>query len=206
MPHMRWRLNADWALDQIFLSKWFIINDVFSHLKGRDLSLAGVYSFPLCHGRCEMLEMRCSQSSQRGLRWKLWKLKNLTDAGRRARLPVVSVFHLNAGDPRLALQFVACVTHEGHGVTRFFALAAPCAVHWCAWIPAGRRYRTWQIKQAELMLWSSLKCNITSLAKAVNQVAYFRFSNLFFDKFIHPRSGVSEGLLKPLIALHDVVI
>lgn len=58
--------------------------------------------------RCAMAGVKClkwgaATNSQRGLRWKFCKLKNLTDAGRRARLPVVSVFHLNAGDPRLAL-------------------------------------------------------------------------------------------------------
>lgn len=66
----------------------------------------------------------------------------LTDATWRAGLPVVSVFHLNAGDLALSLQLVTRVTREGHGVAGLPPLSVAAAIHRDTWISAGCCKRT----------------------------------------------------------------
>ena len=64
---------------------------------------------------------------------------SLTDAAWRAGLPVVSIFHLDAGDSALALQFISWITREGHRVTRLPPFPVATTIHGNTWISAGCR-------------------------------------------------------------------
>lgn len=61
----------------------------------------------------------------------------LTDTARRAGLPVVSIFHLDAGDSALPLQFITWITRKGHRVARLPTFPIATAIHRNAGISAG---------------------------------------------------------------------
>jgi len=63
-----------------------------------------------------------------------------TDAEGRAGLPVVAVVHLDAGDLVVALELVARVALEGHGVPGLPAVPAAAAVHGHARVAARGRH------------------------------------------------------------------
>lgn len=68
----------------------------------------------------------------------------LTDTARRAGLPVVSIFHLDAGDSALPLQFITWITREGHRVARLPTFPVASAIHRNTRISAGRSQWTWR--------------------------------------------------------------
>lgn len=61
----------------------------------------------------------------------------LTDTARRAGLPVVSIFHLDAGDSALPLQFITWITRKGHRVARLPTFPVATAIHGNTRISAG---------------------------------------------------------------------
>lgn len=68
----------------------------------------------------------------------------LTDTARRAGLPVVSIFHLDAGDSALPLQFITWITRKGHRVARLPTFPVATAIHRNAGISAGCSQWTWR--------------------------------------------------------------
>lgn len=68
----------------------------------------------------------------------------LTDTARRARLPVVSIFHLDAGDSALPLQFITWITRKGHRVARLSTFPVATAIHGNPGISAGCSQWTWR--------------------------------------------------------------
>lgn len=68
----------------------------------------------------------------------------LTDTARRAGLPVVSIFHLDAGDSALPLQFITWITRKGHRVARLPTFPVATAIHRNTGISAGCSQWTWR--------------------------------------------------------------
>lgn len=129
-------ISADWASDQKFPSKRFIIPGLYKGWFKSFLLVISVISSELTSvkwGAARILQVSGGSAAN-------WI--NLTDAGWRTGLPVESVVHLNAGDPGLALQVVAGIARKGHRVARLLPLAAAAAVHGRPRIPAGGRHRT----------------------------------------------------------------
>lgn len=71
-------------------------------------------------------------------------LLSLTNAARRAGLPVESIFHLDAGDSALSLQFISRITREGHRVAGLPPFTVTTAIHGNTWISAGCCKWTWR--------------------------------------------------------------
>lgn len=68
----------------------------------------------------------------------------LTDTAGRAGLPVVSIFHLDAGDSALPLQFITWITRKGHRVARLPTFPISTAIHGNTRISAGCGQWTWR--------------------------------------------------------------
>lgn len=68
----------------------------------------------------------------------------LTDTARRAGLPVVSIFHLDAGDSALPLQFITRITGKGHRVARLPTFPVATAIHRNTGLSAGCSQWTWR--------------------------------------------------------------
>lgn len=69
---------------------------------------------------------------------------SLTNTAWRAGLPVVSIFHLDAGDSALPLQFISWITREGHRVAGLPPFPIAAAIHRNTWISASCSKWTWR--------------------------------------------------------------
>lgn len=69
---------------------------------------------------------------------------SLTNTAWRAGLPVVSIFHLDAGDSALPLQFISWITREGHRVSGLSPFPIASAIHRNTWISASCSKWTWR--------------------------------------------------------------
>lgn len=69
---------------------------------------------------------------------------SLTNTAWRAGLPVVSIFHLDAGDSAFPLQFISWITREGHRVSGLSPFPIASAIHRNTWISASCSKWTWR--------------------------------------------------------------